>query len=145
MTLRAKPVVNRPHRSSREGESRRNFYLNVGFGLAVVLAVLILIGVVAVTWYSQHLAAAASVDGQTITRDDFTERAQIELWRLQQQTDRVNAAARDLRGLLIYGAAMGLHFVVNDQALREYHGVVYDATGRWILAAAPLRPGSSHP
>jgi parvulin-like peptidyl-prolyl isomerase len=92
MTLRAKPVVNRPHRSSREGESRRNFYLNVGFGLAVVLAVLILIGVVAVTWYSQHLAAAASVDGQTITRDDFTERAQIELWRLQQQTDRVNAA-----------------------------------------------------
>lgn len=44
----------------------------------------------------------------------------------------------DLRGLLIYAAAMGLHFVVNDQGLREYHGAVYDAEGRWILAAAPL-------
>jgi parvulin-like peptidyl-prolyl isomerase len=92
MTFRAKPVGNRPHRPSRDGESRRNFYLNVGFGLATAAAVLILVGVAVVTWYSQHLAAAASVDGQTITRDDFSERASVELWRLQQQVDRVNAA-----------------------------------------------------
>jgi parvulin-like peptidyl-prolyl isomerase len=92
MTFRAKPVGNRPHRPSRDGESRRNFYLNVGFGLATAAAVLILIGVAAVTWYSQHLAAAASVDGQTITRDDFSERASVELWRLQQRVDRINAA-----------------------------------------------------
>lgn len=92
MTFRAKPVGNRPHRPSRDGESRRNFYLNVGFGLATAAAVLILVGVGVVTWYSQHLAAAASVDGQTITRDDFSERASVELWRLQQQVDRVNAA-----------------------------------------------------
>lgn len=44
----------------------------------------------------------------------------------------------DVRGLLIYAAAMGLHFVVNDQGLREFHGAVYDAKGRWILTAAPL-------
>lgn len=44
----------------------------------------------------------------------------------------------DLRGLIIYAVALGLHFVVNDQALREYHGEAYDRKGRWILAAAPL-------
>jgi zinc transporter ZupT len=43
-----------------------------------------------------------------------------------------------LRGLLIYAVAMGLHFVVNDQGLREHHGALYDRQGRWILAAAPL-------
>lgn len=46
--------------------------------------------------------------------------------------------AADLRGLLIYAVAMGLHFVVNDQALREHHGRAYHAIGRWLLAAAPL-------
>jgi hypothetical protein len=37
-----------------------------------------------------------------------------------------------------YAAAMGLHFVVNDRALREHHKERYDSTGRWILAAAVL-------
>lgn len=43
----------------------------------------------------------------------------------------------DLRGLVIYGFAMALHFVVNDQGLREQHGDSYDRAGRWLLAAAP--------
>lgn len=43
----------------------------------------------------------------------------------------------DLRGLAIYALALGLHFVVNDQALRQDHGKAYDGVGRWILAAAP--------
>lgn len=41
-------------------------------------------------------------------------------------------------GLIIYAVAMGLHFVVNDQGLRQQHGGTYDAAGRWLLAAAPL-------
>lgn len=44
----------------------------------------------------------------------------------------------DLRGLVIYAVAMGLHFVVNDQGLREHHGEVYDRFGRWLLAVAPV-------
>jgi len=92
MTFRAKPVANKPRRHSREGESRRNLYLNVGFGLAVVAAVVILVGVAIVSYYSEHLAPAASVGGQTITKDDFTEQAQIEVWRLQQQRSRIEAA-----------------------------------------------------
>jgi len=92
MTFRAKPVANRPHRSSRDGQSRRNFYLNIGFSLAVILAVLILVGVAAVSWYREHLAAAATVDGQTITIDDFRTRGEVELWRIDQEVARVNAA-----------------------------------------------------
>ena len=44
----------------------------------------------------------------------------------------------DIRGLFIYAAAMALHFLVNDHGLRECHGRIYDAEGRWILAASPL-------
>jgi parvulin-like peptidyl-prolyl isomerase len=92
MTFRAKPVANRPRRQSRDGQSRRNTYLNVAFGLAVFIAVVILIGVAGVTYYRQHLAAAATVGGQTITRDDFSDAAAIEVWRLQQTVNRVQAA-----------------------------------------------------
>lgn len=42
-----------------------------------------------------------------------------------------------LGGLLLFGAAMALHFLVNDQGLREHHGRDYHDRGRWILAAAP--------
>ena len=40
-------------------------------------------------------------------------------------------------GLFFYGAALGLHFLVNDQGLREHHGKAYHRF-RWMLAAAPL-------
>ncbi len=91
MTFRAKPVVNRTHRQSRDSRSRRNTYLNVGFGLAVFLAVVILVGVAGVSYYREHLAPAATVGGQTITRDDFAERGSIEAWRIDQAIARVNS------------------------------------------------------
>jgi parvulin-like peptidyl-prolyl isomerase len=92
MTFRAKPVTpNRPARPAHQG-SRRSTYLNIGFGLAVALSVVILIGVGFFRWYNEHLAPAASVDGQTITRDEFREAAEIEIWRLEQEIGRVNAA-----------------------------------------------------
>ncbi|WP_121744133.1 hypothetical protein [Natronorubrum halophilum] len=43
-----------------------------------------------------------------------------------------------LSSLLLYGTAMGLHFVVNDYGLREHHREVYDRVGRWLLAGAIL-------
>ncbi|WP_246318928.1 hypothetical protein [Peteryoungia desertarenae] len=44
----------------------------------------------------------------------------------------------DLRGLIIYGFAMSLHFLVNDQGLRHSHGALYDHRGRWLLAVSPF-------
>jgi zinc transporter ZupT len=50
----------------------------------------------------------------------------------------VHREETDLRGLIIYAVAMGLHFVVNDQGLRRQHGTTYHRYGRWLLAAAPV-------
>lgn len=50
----------------------------------------------------------------------------------------VHREEADLRGLIIYAVAMSLHFVVNDQGLRDQHGQTYHRYGRWLLAVAPV-------
>jgi hypothetical protein len=50
----------------------------------------------------------------------------------------VHREEADLRGLIIYGVAMSLHFLVNDSGLREQHGKTYHRYGRWLLAIAPV-------
>lgn len=40
--------------------------------------------------------------------------------------------------LVLYAAAMALHFIINDHALREHHKERYDRVGRPVLAAAVL-------
>lgn len=40
--------------------------------------------------------------------------------------------------LLLFGFAMGVHFVVNDHGLREHHGDLYHRYGRWICATAVI-------
>ena len=89
MTFRAKPVAKRSHRPSWESQDRRNFYLNLGFGLVVLAAIVILAIAAGVTWYSKHLAPAATVDGQTITIDEFNDRFDLERWRIQEAKRRV--------------------------------------------------------
>jgi hypothetical protein len=42
------------------------------------------------------------------------------------------------QALVLYGTAMGLHFLVNDYGLRDHHQEAYDAVGRWVLAVAVL-------
>jgi len=44
----------------------------------------------------------------------------------------------ELRGLVVYAIAMSLHFIVNDQGLRQQHGSTYHLYGRLVLAAAPV-------
>lgn len=39
---------------------------------------------------------------------------------------------------LLFGAALGLHFMVNDFSLRTDHAHAYDRFGRWWMAAALL-------
>lgn len=41
-----------------------------------------------------------------------------------------------VRGVVLFGLAMGVHFVVNDHSLREHHKDDYHLVGRWIVAAA---------
>lgn len=89
MTFRAKPVVKRVQRPSWDSRDRRNFYLNLGFGLVVVAAVLILAIAVAVNYYNEHLAPVGSVAGRSITKDELRDRGIIEQWRLDEATRRI--------------------------------------------------------
>jgi parvulin-like peptidyl-prolyl isomerase len=89
MTFRAKPVVKRGHRPSWESKDRRNFYTNLGFSLVVIVAVLILVIAAGLTWYNEHLASVGSVDGQSITKDEFLDRYTIESWRLREAENRI--------------------------------------------------------
>ena len=90
MTFRAKPVVKRSHRPGWDARDRRNLYLNVAFGLVVLVALAILAIAAGATWYDQHLSPVASVNGQAISKDDFTNRFRIESYRLDVATRRLN-------------------------------------------------------
>ncbi len=89
MTFKAKPVVKRAQRPAWEGQDRRNFYLNIGFGIVVLAAVVILVVAGALTWYDQHLTAVGSVNGQSITKDEYRDRYQIEAWRMDETERRI--------------------------------------------------------
>ncbi len=90
MTFRAKPVVKRSHRAGSETRSRRNLYLNLAFGLVVLVAIVILAIAAGASWYDQHLAPVAAVNGQSITKDDFNRRFAIENHRLDVTERRLN-------------------------------------------------------
>ncbi len=92
MTFKAKPVVKRAQRPAWEGQDRRNFYLNIGFGLVVAAAVVILVIAAAITWYDAHLASVGSVNGQAITKDEFRDRYEIEAWRVDEAERRIRTA-----------------------------------------------------
>jgi parvulin-like peptidyl-prolyl isomerase len=89
MTFLARPIVKRVQKPTWDSRDRRNFYLNLGFGLAVLAAILILGAAVAVSYYNDHLKPVGSVNGKTITKDDLRDRADIELWRLDLAGRRV--------------------------------------------------------
>jgi parvulin-like peptidyl-prolyl isomerase len=90
MTLRARPVARRRGRAGWDSGDRRNSLINAGFFLAIGISVLILIGYAAWSWYDDHFGAAATVNGQVITKDDVRNRARIEGFRLNYVSQRIN-------------------------------------------------------
>jgi parvulin-like peptidyl-prolyl isomerase len=92
MTFKAKPVVKRAQRPAWEGQERRNFLLNIGFGIVVISALVILVIAGALTWYNDHLASVGSVDGQSISKDEFRDRYEIEAWRVNEAERRIRTA-----------------------------------------------------
>ena len=90
MTFRARPIVRRLQRPSWDTRDRRNFYLNLAFGLAVLAALVILGIAVALSYYNDHLKSVGSVNGQSITLDELRDRATIESWRLEIEKRRIS-------------------------------------------------------
>jgi parvulin-like peptidyl-prolyl isomerase len=82
MTFRVRPTTRTGRRSGFESDARRNLYFNLGFGAAVVVAILLLAGAGAASWYGEHLAPVAVVNGESITKDALRERVAVEAFRL---------------------------------------------------------------
>ena len=91
MTFRARPTTRTGRRSGYESDHRRNLYFNIGFGAVVVVAILLLVGAGVASWYGEHLAPVATVNGATITKDDLRARVAVETFRF----DTLDARTRD--------------------------------------------------
>ncbi len=89
MTLRAKPVARRRGRAGWDAGDRRNNLINLGFFAAIILSVLILVGYAAYSWFDDHFGAAATVNGQVITKDQLRNRLTIEDFNLTYVQRRV--------------------------------------------------------
>jgi parvulin-like peptidyl-prolyl isomerase len=89
MTFRAKPVAKRPSRAGWDADERRTALINGGFIAAIAIAIIILIGYAGWSWYSDHWGAAATVDGQVISRDDLRTRIGIETFRVSYTEQRI--------------------------------------------------------
>ncbi len=93
MTFRARPTTRTGRRSGFESDSRRNLYFNIGFGAVVVLAVLLLVGAAGASWYDEHLAPVARVNGEAITKDALRTRISLETFRLDTLESRTREKA----------------------------------------------------
>jgi parvulin-like peptidyl-prolyl isomerase len=99
MTFRARPSGGRPRTDSDRGD-RRNALMNLGFTIVVVVAILLLVVAAGVSWFNDHLSPAATVDGQTISKDAYVQRAKIDAFRIELQerairTRRAQGTIRD--------------------------------------------------
>ena len=95
MTFRARPTTRTGRRSGHESDARRNLYFNIGFGIVVLVAIALLVGAGAASWYDEHLAPVARVNGETITKGGLRDRVAVEAFRLDtlesRTRDKVNA------------------------------------------------------
>ena len=92
MTFRAKPVVKRSHRPSWESQDRRNLYLNLGFGIVVAIAIGVLLIAAGLAYYNAHLAPVGSVNGHSISTDEYKDRYAMEARRLDEAERRIRTA-----------------------------------------------------
>ncbi len=63
--------------------------LNIGFGLTVIIALLLLALAFGVSWYNDHLSAAATVNGVTITKDEFNRQVAINAFRTSYSQSQI--------------------------------------------------------
>ena len=89
MTSRAKPTVRRSNRSGRDGNNRKNLFINLAFGVAAFIGIASLIGAAAATYFGAHFTEVGKVNGQQITQDTYRDRVKIDSFRLDQTEAQV--------------------------------------------------------
>jgi len=84
MTMKAKSTT-RVRREHPDRGERRNLYMTLGFGGAIVIAVLILVAAVFASWYGEHMAPMFSVNGESISRDAYRNAEKVGTWKLDYE------------------------------------------------------------
>src|SRR4249920_3601269 len=82
MTSRTKPTAKRSSRFGNDNRNRHSLYVNLAFGIVILIGVITLVGAAAATYLGAHFAEAAKVNGQTITEDDVNQRGLVDGFRL---------------------------------------------------------------
>ena len=99
MTFRAQPVKRRSRGSSTHDDQRQQLIVTLGFIVVIAVGVLMLGGVVLATYYGDHLAAVATIDGTAISKDQWNDRQVVDQYRYalleQQITSAVNNGQLD--------------------------------------------------
>jgi parvulin-like peptidyl-prolyl isomerase len=97
MTFRARPTTKPTtrRRGTHAEDARRNLFFNLGFGLIVVVAILLLVGAGAATWIGEHWAAVATVNGVSITKDQLNDRVKIESFKLSDAESRTRQSVQE--------------------------------------------------
>ena len=91
MTLRVRPVRRARH-SPWAGEDRQRFWVTLAFVSLIVVALLILGGAVAASYYEDHLKPIAKVGETQITRDHLVDRARAVSFRMGEAIKRLREA-----------------------------------------------------
>ena len=89
-------MTSRPRQGSSRARiwddpTRRNMLYNIGFGLAIVAALLTLVIAGAVNWYSGHLAPAITVDSVTLNKDDVARQEKVNSFLINYQISQTRA------------------------------------------------------
>jgi parvulin-like peptidyl-prolyl isomerase len=113
MTFR-NPAAPRPTRRRRSAsDTRRTLLVTISFGLAIVAALAMLVGVLIGGYYADHWAAITTVNGESISKDAVRERAALDKTILDRQ-------------LRNYGQLRNMGQVTTD----EYNTLVNDISGK---------------
>jgi parvulin-like peptidyl-prolyl isomerase len=91
MTVRLRPTAGPRRRRTSDSEERFQFWVTMGFIGLIVAVVIVLLAAIGLSHYDNHFKPIANVGGASITRDDWSQRIQLEHYRLGVQEQRVRA------------------------------------------------------
>lgn len=87
MTSRPRSATARAR--TQDARDRRTLLVNLGFVVVIVAALLLLLLAWGAGWYGEHLTAAATVNGETITKDAFAKQKAINAFQADYQGRRI--------------------------------------------------------
>ena len=87
MTFRTRTTAKPTRRRARHDDSRRNLFINLSFGFAIVAAFAVLGAIAFSGYYGSHYAPVGAVGSTSISKDDVRARVAVNLARYQREID----------------------------------------------------------